>query len=61
VRASGGLLTVWDSTKVEVVRSSVSREHVLWSHGRFVKSGEELFLANLYVSCDSGATVGLLN
>jgi hypothetical protein len=46
---------------VEVVRSSVSREHVLWSHGRFVKSGEELFLANVYVSCDSGATVGLLN
>ncbi|MCH86865.1 cytochrome P450, partial [Trifolium medium] len=54
VGASGGLLTIWDSTEVEVW-SSVSREHVLWSHGRLVKSGEEFYLANVYSPCDSGA------
>ncbi|GAU33774.1 hypothetical protein TSUD_393360 [Trifolium subterraneum] len=37
-RASGGLLTMWDSSEVEVW-SSISREHVLWCHGRFVKTG----------------------
>ncbi|GAU38950.1 hypothetical protein TSUD_363890 [Trifolium subterraneum] len=45
VGASGGLLTMWDSLEVEVW-SSISREHVLWCHGRFIQSGEELYLAN---------------
>ncbi|GAU43939.1 hypothetical protein TSUD_284460 [Trifolium subterraneum] len=35
--ASGGLLTKWDSSKVEIW-SSTSQEHVLWCHGCFLKS-----------------------
>jgi exonuclease III len=54
VGASGGLLTIWDSTEVEVW-SSVSREHVLWCHGRFLSSGEEFLVANVYAPCDDGA------
>jgi hypothetical protein len=42
IGASGGLLTLWDSTEVEVW-SSESREHVLWCHGRFIKSGGGFF------------------
>ncbi|GAU46774.1 hypothetical protein TSUD_402850 [Trifolium subterraneum] len=54
VGASGGLLTLWNTSEVEVW-SSTSREHVLWCHGRFTKSGEEFFLANVYAPCDLGA------
>ncbi|MCI48605.1 cytochrome P450 [Trifolium medium] len=54
VGASGGLLTIWDSAEVEVC-SSVSLEHVLWCHGRFIKSGEEFFVANVNAPCDHGA------
>ncbi|MCI24358.1 cytochrome P450, partial [Trifolium medium] len=56
--ASGGLLTIWDSSVVEVW-SSESREHVLWCHGCFTKSGEEFFVANVYAPCDIGAKQGL--
>ncbi|XP_045801716.1 uncharacterized protein LOC123895416 [Trifolium pratense] len=52
--ASGGLLTLWDSAEVEVW-SSESSEYVLWCHGRFVRSGEEFYLANVYAPCDAGA------
>ncbi|MCI25649.1 cytochrome P450 [Trifolium medium] len=51
VGASGGLLTIWDSSEVEVW-ASTSREHVLWCHGRFIKSGEHFYLANVYAPCD---------
>ncbi|KAK2403399.1 DNA-(apurinic or apyrimidinic site) endonuclease [Trifolium repens] len=54
VEASGGLLTLWDSSVVEVWLSE-SRDHVLWCHGRFIKSGEEFFVANVYAPCDDGA------
>ncbi|CAJ2633139.1 exodeoxyribonuclease-like [Trifolium pratense] len=54
VGASGGLLTLWDTSEVEVW-STESREHVLWCRGRFVKSGEEFLLANVYAPCDDGA------
>ncbi|PNX57540.1 cysteine-rich receptor-like protein kinase, partial [Trifolium pratense] len=60
VGASGGLLTLWDSSEVEVW-SSESREHVLWCHGRFTKSGEEFFVANVYAPCEDGAKQGLWN
>ncbi|MCH79622.1 cysteine-rich receptor-like protein kinase, partial [Trifolium medium] len=60
VGASGGLLTLWDSTEVEVW-SSESRDHVLWCHGRFIKSGEEFSVANVYAPCDLGAKQELWN
>ncbi|MCI24787.1 endonuclease/exonuclease/phosphatase family protein [Trifolium medium] len=46
---------MWDSSEVEVW-SSTSREHVLWCHGRFLKSDEEFFLANVYAPCEQGVT-----
>ncbi|PNX87340.1 cytochrome p450, partial [Trifolium pratense] len=58
VGASGGLLTLWDSAEVEVW-SSESSEYVLWCHGRFVRSGEEFYLANVYAPCDSWAKQAL--
>ncbi|GAU23363.1 hypothetical protein TSUD_334100 [Trifolium subterraneum] len=56
--ASGGLLTLWDSSEVEVW-STESCEHVLWCHGQFTKTGEEFFVANVYAPCDDGAKQGL--
>ncbi|KAK2430958.1 DNA-(apurinic or apyrimidinic site) endonuclease [Trifolium repens] len=58
VGASGGLLTIWDTTEVEVW-SSLSRGHVLWCHGRFTTTGEEFMVANVYAPCDPGAKQGL--
>jgi exonuclease III len=60
VGASGGLLTLWNSVEVEVW-SSISRDHVLWCHRRFLSSGEEFFVANVYAPCDEGAKQGLWN
>ncbi|WJX34557.1 hypothetical protein P8452_22661 [Trifolium repens] len=54
VGASGGILTIWDSSEVEVW-SSESRDHVLWCHSRFITSGEEFYVANVYAPCDDGA------
>ncbi|XP_045822163.1 exodeoxyribonuclease-like [Trifolium pratense] len=51
VGASGGILTLWDSSEVEMWWTE-SREHVLWCHGRFTKSGKEFFVANIYAPCD---------
>ncbi|MCI40946.1 endonuclease/exonuclease/phosphatase family protein, partial [Trifolium medium] len=47
----GCLLTIWDSAEVEVW-SSGSHEHVLWCHGRFIRSDEDFFVANVYAPCD---------
>lgn len=47
--ASGGLLTVWDSSKVEVWDSTSGNNFVM-IHGRFVKSNEELLLFNVYAT-----------
>lgn len=46
-----GLLTVWDSTEVEVW-SSVIQEHMLIIHGRFIRTNEEFHLFNVYAPCD---------
>ncbi|PNX69927.1 cytochrome p450, partial [Trifolium pratense] len=54
VGASGGILTMWDSSEVEMWWTE-SREHVLWCHGRYTKSGEEFFVANIYAPCDDMA------
>ncbi|GAU36101.1 hypothetical protein TSUD_277120 [Trifolium subterraneum] len=53
-----GLLTIWDSSEVEVW-SSENRDHVLRCHGRFTKSGEEFVVANVYAPYDDGAKLGL--
>ncbi|MCH85381.1 endonuclease/exonuclease/phosphatase family protein, partial [Trifolium medium] len=51
VGASGGLMTIWDASEVDVW-STESREHVLWCHGRIIKTGEEFYVANVYAPCD---------
>lgn len=50
VGASGGLLTLWDSKEVEVW-STIFFEHVLGIQGRFVKSGDEFTIFNVYAPC----------
>jgi hypothetical protein len=60
VGASGGLLIMWDTTCVEVW-SSVSIEHVLIIHGRFIDSNDEFYLFNIYALCDNGAKQLLWN
>ncbi|XP_024630380.2 exodeoxyribonuclease-like [Medicago truncatula] len=50
--ASGGLMTLWDSSEVEVWSSS-SFDHVLSIHGRFISSNEEFHLFNVYAPCNS--------
>jgi len=52
--ASGELLTLWDTSEVEVW-SSISRPHTLIIHGRFIKSNEEFYLFNMYAPCDVAA------
>ncbi|CAJ2638568.1 unnamed protein product [Trifolium pratense] len=54
VGASGGLLTLWDTSEVEVW-STESHDYVLWCHERFSKTGEEFTVANVYAPCDDGA------
>ncbi|KAK2414609.1 DNA-(apurinic or apyrimidinic site) endonuclease [Trifolium repens] len=54
VGASGGIVTFWDTPEVEVW-SSESRKHVLWSHGRFISSGVEFSVANVYAPCEDEA------
>jgi len=51
VGASGGLLTVWDTSEVEVW-SSCSQEHMLQIHGRFLRNNEDFYLINIYAPCD---------
>lgn len=52
--ASGGLVTIWDVSEVEVW-STCSFEHVLSIHGRFIKTDEEFHLFNVYAPCEGGA------
>ncbi|GAU35629.1 hypothetical protein TSUD_30470, partial [Trifolium subterraneum] len=58
VGASAGLLTLWDTSEVEVW-STVSCEHVMWCHGWFTKNGDDFFVANVYAPCEDGAKQGL--
>jgi len=50
--ASGGLLIMWDTMEVEVW-STVSQDHVLIIHGKFLRTNEEFYLFNIYAPCDS--------
>jgi len=54
VRTSGGLLILWDISLVEVW-STVSIEHAVMIHGRFVHFNEEFYLVNVYALCDNSA------
>jgi len=54
----GGLLTVWDSSEVEVWDSASGNNYML-IHGRFVKSSEEFYLFNVYALCDQLAKQAL--
>jgi exonuclease III len=60
VGASGGLLTMWDSSSV-VVWSSFSLDHVLIIHGCFTDTNDEFYLFNVYAPCDNGAKQLLWN
>lgn len=51
--ASRGLLILWD-TEVFEVWCSVSIEHVLIIHGRFISSNDEFYIFNIYAPCDNG-------
>lgn len=51
---------MWDSSAVEVW-SSVSMEHVLIIHGRFIHNNDEFYLFNIYAPCDNGAKQSLWN
>jgi hypothetical protein len=34
---------------------SISRDHVLWCHGRLLKTREEFWVGNVYAPCEAGA------
>ena len=48
--ASGGILTIWDTTEVDVIITR-SLAHVI-IQGKMVKIGADFSLANLYALCD---------
>ena len=60
VGASGGIVTIWDLSEVEVW-STVSFDHVLAVAGRFVQSGELFVVFNVYAPCDSSRQQALWN
>ena len=49
--ASGGLVTVWDSTCVDVW-CSVSFGHTLIIKGTVIQTGEQFFIVNVYAPCE---------
>jgi len=52
VGASGGLVTVWDTSYV-IVWSSMSYEHVLVIKGMVISSAEDFVIINVYVPCET--------
>ena len=58
VGASGGMLIILDSLEVEVW-STVSQDHMLLIHGRFIQSNEEFYVINIYSPCDGRAKQAL--
>ena len=51
VGASGGLVTVWDVSRLDVT-SFFSFNHVLVIKGKDLRSGEDLIIFNVYAPCD---------
>ena len=58
VGASGGMVTIWDTSGVEVLLT-VRGEHFLMIHGRFIKSNEKFYIFNVYAPCDRSAKQAL--
>lgn len=54
VGASGRLITMWDTSEVEVW-SSFTQGHVFQIHGKFIKTNDEFYLFNVYAPCDGRA------
>ena len=54
VGASGGLVSVWDSSCVNVW-SSMNYGHVLVIKGTVIRSAEDFVIMNVYAPCDSMA------
>jgi exonuclease III len=54
VGASGGLVTIWDTTVVEVW-CTLSFRHILIMKGRVLSTGKEFIIANVYAPCDTSA------
>jgi exonuclease III len=52
VGASGGLITVWDSTRV-MVWSFMSLAHVLVIQGTVLTTSEDFVIINVYAPCDA--------
>jgi len=57
--ASGGLITVWDSTRV-VVWSCMSLAHVLVMKGTIIQTSEDFVIVNVYAPCDAMAKTALV-
>ena len=56
--ASSGLVTLWDSSEVEVW-STTSFEHVLLIAGQFYKSNEQFVVFNIYAPCEGSCQQSL--
>jgi len=54
VGASGGMVTVWDGSRIDVW-TSFSFNHVLAIKGNVILTGEEFIIFNVYASCDLAA------
>jgi exonuclease III len=54
VGASGGLITCWDSSVVEVW-CTMSFRHVLIIKGKVLLTGQDFIIANVYAPCDTYA------
>lgn len=54
MRASGGLVTVWDNNVVDVWSTS-SFGHILIIRGRVINTNQEFIVANVYAPCDMSA------
>lgn len=53
IGAAGGIITLWSSLEVDV-SVTMSLENVLIIKGRFLNSGVDFAIANVYAPCDSG-------
>ena len=52
VGASGGILTIWDTTEVDVMITR-SMAHVVIIQGKMLQNGADFSLANVYAPCES--------
>ncbi|GAU35536.1 hypothetical protein TSUD_155670 [Trifolium subterraneum] len=60
VGASGGILTMWDTNKLDVW-TTINMSSCLIVHGKFVEDHAEFWLANVYAPCNSEGRALLWN